>query len=443
MPEAVIRLNAYNTAVAKGVQPPPISGNGKIEMSSVLPSGVPLSSVSILNTQSEEAIASKPHREIYVGNLPPGISVPQLAEFINAALKQMGFNKDGNSVVTAWVSPDGHFAFAEVKTVEEANAALIHLNGIQIGMYSLKVGRPKGYNANGGGSSLAVPMQGAIPFTQNPLGIAGLANNITPSVQSYNPLLAALGLINTSSSEVLSHVIMVSNLPALISEDQIKELFTPFGELKAFNLIKAPTGSSQSAVFEYVNHDLTDHVVDGMNKLDLGGTKLSVQRVPMSSASLLLKPTVVSESQSLSSKSTDMLQPTTSSLSYEEEKLQVYPQSCVIRLSNMTTQEDLEDDVLYEELIEDVAEECNTKATVRSVVIPRQSTEYPDSVGKIFVFFTDKEGADRALKAVIGRKFNGNIVQGVFYPEDLYLSKVYQSFNSIFFLIILNNVSFF
>ena len=93
----------------------------------------------------------------YVGNLPPGITVPQLTEFLNGAMKQMGISKDGqNSVITAWVAPDGHFAFAEVRTIEEANAAMLHLNGVQCGQFALRIGRPKGYNGMGS----AVPMMG-------------------------------------------------------------------------------------------------------------------------------------------------------------------------------------------------------------------------------------------------------------------------------------------
>lgn len=170
----------------------------------------------------------------YVGNLPPGITVPQLAEFLNSAMKQLGLAKDLSSVITAWVSPDGHYAFVELRSVEEATAALTYLNGVQVGVYSLKIGRPKGYN--GGSSSILVPMQAsATAPTTGPLGLAGLANGI-----STNPLLSTTSLSsfnNSMSSEPLSNVIMVSNLPALISEDQIKELFTPFGEVSFALLI--------------------------------------------------------------------------------------------------------------------------------------------------------------------------------------------------------------
>lgn len=83
--------------------------------------------------------------------------MPQLTEFLNGAMKQIGISKDGqNSVITAWVAPDGHFAFAEMRTIEEANAAMLHLNGVQCGQLPLRIGRPKGYN----GTASAIPMLG-------------------------------------------------------------------------------------------------------------------------------------------------------------------------------------------------------------------------------------------------------------------------------------------
>jgi hypothetical protein len=36
--------------------------------------------------------ANKAHRELYIGNLPPGILVPQITDFLNAAMQQMNLN---------------------------------------------------------------------------------------------------------------------------------------------------------------------------------------------------------------------------------------------------------------------------------------------------------------------------------------------------------------
>lgn len=360
---------------------------------------------------------------------------------MNTTFKQLGLSNQ-NTVVTAWVSPDGHYAFCEMRTIEDSQTALTFLNGIQVGVYSLKIGRPKGY---AGAISL-----GSLPTQLGALNVnsmLGAAGGITGST---NPLLAGLnmnssnsgaglglsGLSAPPSSETLSNVIMVTNLPALISETQVKELFTSFGELKAFNVIKTPGGQTQSAVFEYVNSLVTDGVVAGMNKLEIADHRLAVQRIPSSSAAVLLQPTTTTTT-------TAVVAPPPAASSAASSTVRVPPPpapksvlsaiapTCVIRLSNMVTLGDLQDDELYEELLEDVADECNSHGTVKSIVIPRSSGGTADSIhldaesaGKIFVQFVDIPGAKASLSAVNGRKFNGRIVEAYYYPEELFLKKV-------------------
>lgn len=177
----------------------------------------------------------------YVGNLPPGIAVPQLSEFFNAAMKQYGLSKDNsNSVVTSWISPDGHYAFVEMRSIDEATAALANLNGIQIGAYSLKIGRPKGYTANpppaGLSSANPVTAVGQQIFPGNSImptiGVPGTISSSSSSMAL--PVISLTSPAPPTLSEPLSNVIMVSNLPSLIGEQQIKELFTPFGEVRIF-----------------------------------------------------------------------------------------------------------------------------------------------------------------------------------------------------------------
>jgi len=60
---------------------------------------------------------------------------------------------------------------------------------------------------------------------------------------------------------------------------------------------------------------------------------------------------------------------------------------------------DLQDDELYEELLEDVAEKCNTYGALKSIVIPRGRTEESfhldgEAYVKIFVQFVDVPSAE-------------------------------------------------
>ena len=170
----------------------------------------------------------------------------------------------------------------------------------------------------------------------------------------------------------------------------------------------------------------------GLNGLALGDGKLSVQKVPVQMAALLLQPASAGTSTSSSGGSTspranDGSDKNTEGGGMTNDPLSTHPPTCVVRLGNMTTAEDLVDDELYEELLEDVADECNRHGTVRSVVVPRptEDTVAAAAVGFVFVHFTTTEGASKAKGAIAGRSFNSKIVTAVFYPEDLFQSKVY------------------
>ena len=162
----------------------------------------------------------------YIGNLPPGVTVSQLADFLNAALKQLGVAKETGSVVSCWVSGDGHYGFAELRTVEECNAALAYLNGVQIGINLIKVGRPKGYL---GPNGMPVAVAGVMP----PGGLlGGMMNPVTGMMglpTAPNPMMAGIGMLGAGSTESHSNVVMVSNLPMGITDDQVRELVSPFG----------------------------------------------------------------------------------------------------------------------------------------------------------------------------------------------------------------------
>lgn len=258
---------------------------------------------------------------------------------------------------------------------------------------------------------------------------------VNPLLSGFSGGLPIPGIpgLPSVANEPLSNAIMCSNLSVLIGEDMIRELFLPFGELKAFNVIKTLNGQTKSAVLEYVDPSVTDAVVQGMNKLEIADLKLSVTRIPQSSAKLLLTPAVqpaapsptnasgVAAAQAASSAAPTAATAAPATAPPARDPLADHPPSSVIRLSNMTTAEDLTSDENYNDLLEDVADECNTHGTVKSIIIPRG---FDASRGQIFVHFVNVSDAQKCLQAVQGRKFNGKIVQGVYYPEQLFTTKV-------------------
>ena len=170
-------------------------------------------------------------------------------------------------------------------------------------------------------------------------------------------------------------------------------------------------------MFEYEDTAAADSAVSGLDKLEIGEHKLSVQRVPAHAAPLLLQPTM------------NPTPPARPPPPAAKDRLSDLPPTCVIRLSNMTTPQELASDDECMELQEDVAEECNVYGIVRSVVIPRGNGDdgepRGEEVGMVYVHFTHAEGATKAKGAIAGRMFNGNIVKATFFPEELFLRQIY------------------
>lgn len=98
---------------------------------------------------------------------------------------------------------------------------------------------------------------------------------------------------------------------------------------------------------------------------------------------------------------------------------------------NMVTPEELYDDQEYQEIIEDINEECSKYGQVEGVRVPRpvkretkwapgetatnakQAAAAADEeagVGKVFVLFKDLDGVSRAMQNIAGRSFGGRTI---------------------------------
>merc|ERR1712095_39123 len=87
------------------------------------------------------------------------------------------------------------------------------------------------------------------------------------------------GVVSTVVPDSANKVFL-GGLPNYLNEDQVKELLTSFGQLRAFNLVKdSATGLSKGFAFcEYVDVTITDQAIAGLNGMQLGDKKLIVQR---------------------------------------------------------------------------------------------------------------------------------------------------------------------
>ncbi len=247
--EALLKLHLFNAQAQQTTLATASSSMSGIVTSIPVPQPIPaVNPFSMLsnipNIAPVGGALTKAQREIYVGNLPPGSTVPHLTDFLNVALRQLGVSPNSimASVVSAWVSTDGHYAFIELRTGEEANAAMAYMSGLQLGTFVLKVGRPKAVGPNG----ITVPMA-ALPFTAGlmglgpqPVGVPTLGGYpmppLPPSIAHITGMAGVAASLNVGSldSSTLSNFIMATNIPNVLTDAQVREFFSPFGTVNSF-----------------------------------------------------------------------------------------------------------------------------------------------------------------------------------------------------------------
>lgn len=132
----------------------------------------------------------------------------------------------------------------------------------------------------------------------------------------------------------------------------------------------------------------------------------------------------------------------------EKEQLTCIDPSPVLRMGNIISLEDLEEDDDYEALLEDLKEGCNQFGTVQSLKVPRikvhfdlkfyhfiilsfyhftdhqQEEEEVPGVGYAFVQYSSVLEAASAARNLRLKTFNGKQVQVDYYPLSLYTRDV-------------------
>lgn len=442
-------------------------------VAAALQGGLALAGVS--NTVSPLTLAAdtKAMRELYVGNLPAGITAPQLTQFLNQVAQAVKVNSlPGEPILSATMGGGGLFAFVEFRTAEEAANGL-RLNGVELLGCQLKVGRPKGYTGPDTGSGQPALGAGGTPSLGDMMAQVGARPG-----QLALPGMPGQGGPGSQVASAIDHRLCLINIPTFVSEERVRELLTTFGQLKFYALQKDEQGKSVGvAFFEYNDMMTQQQARAALEGLELGAKKLSVK-----------KPEEV----------------ITMGLVSREQKLgtRVVP-SKVLYLKNIVTAEDLRDDAGYVDICADIRLEAEKFGPVTSLEVPRsrgggradgeappasnaltggmmalEDTRGPDGtaakapsgvvapaglapqpvlalvplgggslavpgsggggggaatdgafdpntpgIGYAFIEFATIEGASKAKKALHGRRFGANEVEAEYFSEDKYYMK--------------------
>merc|ERR1719277_1292756 len=178
-------------------------------VSAMLQGGLSLAGGSSVVSPLALAADTKGMRELYVGNLPAGITAPQLVQFLNQVAQAVKVNSlPGEPVLGATMGGGGLFAFVEFRTAEEAANGL-RLNGVELLGCQLKVGRPKGY----AGADSGTPGLPALPGVPGQLALPAPTGLALP-----NPGQPGGGAVVSA----IDHRLCLVNIPTFVADDRIR-----------------------------------------------------------------------------------------------------------------------------------------------------------------------------------------------------------------------------
>nr|ODO03881.1 splicing factor U2AF 65 kDa subunit [Cryptococcus depauperatus CBS 7855] len=334
------------------------------------------------------------NKRLYIGGINPQMNEKQIQDFFNKLMREQKLAEGKEDPVEqCQINNDRNFAFVEFRTPEQATAALQFDNVVLDGI-SLRVRRPKDY--------------------------AG----IDPLLQTFN------GVVNPSVADS-PNKLFIGGIPTYLSDDQVMELLKSFGDLKSFNLVKESAGVSKGFAFaEYLDPEVTDMAIQGLHNFALGDRNLVVQRAAVGRSTGVNAP-IPGSATYLSQTIPNLMQAGADN-----------PTSRVMLLLNMVTPEELINDDDYNDILEDINEECGKYGEIEGVRIPRplpkskkwESTEAAAAtaerikkadeeagVGRVYVMYKDVESTKKAMKAIGGRQFAGRTILVANVPEEEFL----------------------
>ncbi|WWC72908.1 uncharacterized protein I206_106872 [Kwoniella pini CBS 10737] len=336
-------------------------------------------------------------KRIYIGNINDRMSESEIQAFFNKLMHEhkLAVEMPGEPVATCQINNEKNFAFVEFRTADEATAAL-QFDGVMYEGVPLRVRRPKDYSG-------------------------------------VDPLAATFGVPGGSMVDS-PNKLFIGGLPTYLNDEQVLELLKAFGELKTFNLVKETGNVSKGFAFcEYMDSNVTDMAIQGLHNFALGDRTLVVQRAAVGrNQNPHHQHAMPGSAAFLQQAVPNILQSNANDV----------PPTRVMLLLNMVTPEELYSDEDYQEILEDINEECGKYGEVEGVRIPRpvaknkkwapgdsaavsaeknRQIDEENGVGRVYVMYTKTEDCSKAMKAIGGRQFGGRTILVANVPEEEFL----------------------
>ncbi|OAA49881.1 splicing factor u2af large subunit [Beauveria brongniartii RCEF 3172] len=329
------------------------------------PAGGQVSSAGLKANNSRQA------KRLLVSNLPSGTTDDALVAFFNLQLNGLNVISATDPCALSQLSNDKSFAVLEFKNTGDATVALA-LDGISM-------------EANGPGLSIRRPKDYVMPAV--------------PDDIMYNP-----DVVSDSVPDTI-HKLSITNLPPFLTEEQVLELLAAFGKPKAFVLVKdRTTEESRGIAFaEYAEPGTANEAaLKALSGMDVGGKPLKITKACIGGTQVANFDAGINAISNLAGQGNGG------------------EATRVLQLLNMITAEELLDNDDYEEICDDVRDECSKYGKILDLKVPRPAggSRQSAGVGRIFVKFESVDATTSALKALAGRKFADRTVVTTYFPEE-------------------------
>jgi len=415
------------------------------------------------SSMSRQPQQTRHARRLYIGQLPLELTEGEVHAFFQNCIKvatgkdNESMDGDDDPILSVYINRERRFAFVEFRTMEICTACLA-LDGINIlNRGKVKIKRPNDYNP-----SMAPEPSSVIQFDVSKLGIVS-------------------GSVPDGPNKIF-----IGGLPYHLTEDQVMELLSAFGQVKAFHLVKADVSALTSKGYcfvEYSDANVTPVAVMALNGMAMGGDKVLSARmaatrvagletdsyipsgvsdidqeqararmsqqvdggvsvealldyamngakdISETPARVLVIPNVdgsdgnaapgmdTSQAQLVANSALDFALNGSSQMPSSAPP--TGPSTKILVLMNMVSDEDLVNNEDYQDLYQEVKEECAKFGNLQSMKIPRPSDGYDASaVKKIFLEYADSKDSERSMKELAGRKFGPNVVQAIYFSEE-------------------------
>ncbi|KAG2187136.1 hypothetical protein INT44_004806 [Umbelopsis vinacea] len=237
-------------------------------------------------------------------------------------------------------------------------------------------------------------------------------------------------------NDISYHRLYVGSIHFKLTEDDLRQIFEPFGPIDSINLHTDETGRSRGFAFiQFRNGVDAKQALDKMNGYELAGRNLRVGLVNEKTGTGGNYTLDEEETSGISLNSTsraELMQKLAARQADTSPKAPAYkptpapapakvnvPTAAATRtimLNNMFNPTEETEPNWVQELEADIKDECSQYGQISHVNVN------DDSLGEVFLKFDDVSAGERAVKALNGRWFGGKqaSITATFVPEAIY-----------------------